>query len=229
MRHPGDALAAAAGCASGAGGSFVAPSRPIAPDTQAHATCPPSERHAERDRQLAAWLKAAAGGDARAFEQFYDSTVAYAQALLRRMLSDADAEDMLAEGYFQAWREAARFDPGRGSAVTWLLTLLRSRALDLLRRRRLEGPALDDEAAAALPDEAAGPAALLLQAQQAGRLQAALAELDGRERWVLALAYYRELSHAQIAQATGWPLGTVKSMILRAQHKLRSALADISA
>lgn len=183
--------------------------------------------HAERDRRLAALMAATVAGDARAFEAFYDTTVAYAHALAWRMVSGADIDDLLADTYFQAWREAPRFDPARGSAVTWLLTLLRSRALDLLRRRRAapDGEALAEPAVGeALPDERPGPDELLAGCEAGTRLHAALATLAPKERWVLGLAYYRDLSHSEICAATGLPLGTVKSLILRAQQRLRHAL-----
>ena len=91
------------------------------------------DERAQRDSRLAAWVAAAAGGDCAAFEAFYDATFAYAQTLARRMLRDADVDDLVADAYFEAWRSAARFDVARGSAVTWLLTVVRSRALELLR------------------------------------------------------------------------------------------------
>ncbi|MFN0186274.1 MAG: RNA polymerase sigma factor [Aquabacterium sp.] len=182
-----------------------------------------------RDQQLAAWVQRAATGDARAFEAFYDATIGATQSLLRRMLRADDVEDVLADGYFQAWRDAARFDPMRGRAISWLLTILRSRALDLLRRQRLQPVELDEGETADISDDVPGPADLALQAQESGRLQQALGSLGAQERWLLGLAYYRDLSHARIAETTGLPLGTVKSLILRAQHKLRDALAEPAA
>jgi RNA polymerase sigma-70 factor, ECF subfamily len=180
---------------------------------------------AERNDALAVLLRCAAAGDARAFEGFYDATVGYAHALLRRMLRPADVQDVLADAFFQAWREAPRFDASRGSAVTWLLTLARSRALDLLRHQRAspEVEAGDDTPEAPAPTP--GPDDLLASMQTDTRLRAALAGLSSNERWVLGLAYYRDLSHREISAETGLPLGTVKSLILRAQGKLREQLA----
>lgn len=181
---------------------------------------------AERDAALARLLQAVAGGDASAFEAFYDGTIGYARALARRIVRPADLDDLLADAYFQAWREAARFDVQRGSAVTWLLTLVRSRALDLLRHQRAapDSEALPDAATEFVADEHPGPETLLAASQAGSLLQAALAALSAHERWVLALAYYREMSHSQISATTGLPLGTVKSLILRAQIRLREQL-----
>lgn len=188
-----------------------------------------AEAMAQRDRRLAGWLQRAATGDAQAFEEFYDATIACARGFARRFLRDAELDDVLAEGYFQAWREAARFDEARGSAMVWLLTRVRCRAIDALRRRALPGPStghgvkgLDEQA----PDPLPGPDELLALAEAGSRLHQALAGLSAAERWVLGLAYFRELSHAGIAKATGLPLGSVKSLLLRAQQQLRSLMAE---
>lgn len=183
---------------------------------------------AARDRHLAGCLQRAADGDAAAFEAFYDATFGYAQAVARRYLQGADCEDLLADVYFEAWRTAPRYDPARGSPVTWLLVLVKSRALDAWRLKQThpsvqldeDGSGDDDLAAAADCD----PAEQLWRGQRDRRINAALAALSTNERWMLGLAYFRELSHGQIAAATGMPMGTVKSLIHRAQTKLREAL-----
>ena len=185
---------------------------------------------AERDAHLAALLGASARGDAGAFEAFYDATIGCARALARRVLRGIDTDDLLADVYFEAWRSAARYDAARGSAVTWLLTLAHSRALDLLRHRSAHpsvgGSGSEGDAAADLPADPSDDPAEQLWRQQAGtRLHAALQRLTPPERWVLGLAYFRDFTHTEIAHCTGLPLGTVKSHVLRAQTKLRAALA----
>jgi RNA polymerase sigma factor (sigma-70 family) len=175
-----------------------------------------------RDDPLATLLESAANGNARAFEAFYAATIRQAMSLARRIAGDGWADDVLAEAYFQAWRDAQRFDPARGNAIAWLLTITRSRALDRLRQeslRRAAGAPDGEDPASQDP----GPPDLLETVEARSRLHAVLAGLSPNERWVIGLAYYRDLTHAEIAQATGLPLGTVKSLILRAQHKLRDA------
>lgn len=205
----------------------------VPPTTVAAPSADPGR--ARRDQQLATWLQCAAEGDAAAFEQFYDASVSAAQCLAHRLLRGADVDDLLAECYFQAWREAGRFDASRGSAITWLLNRVRSRAIDLLRAQR-RAPACglgssagsaDDtlDAVALQPASEPGPDELLAQAEAGSQLHAALAQLAPSERWVLGLAYFRDCSHGDIATATGLPLGTVKSLLLRAQAKLRTRLA----
>jgi RNA polymerase sigma-70 factor, ECF subfamily len=208
-------------------------SKPSGQPSDAGAHAAPGSAHieateaarAERDSALAALLQQAAGGSVSAFEAFYDQTLGYAHALARRMLrSSGDLDDVLAAAYFQVWRELHRFDAQRGSAVTWLLTIVRSRALDALRHARVSDEHASAEEASDLASDEPGPDELLQTTQAGARLEIALAGLHPQERWVLALAYYRELSHSQIASVTGLPLGTVKSLILRSQIKLRELL-----
>jgi RNA polymerase sigma-70 factor (ECF subfamily) len=136
-------------------------------------------------------------------------------------------EDVVADGYFQAWRGAADFDARRGSPVTWLLTIVRSRALDLMRHRKASPEVAGaDPASDATPADFPGPAELLDGVQTRSRLHAALSALSAQERSVLCLAYYREMTHREVSLEIGLPLGTVKSLILRAQAKLRAQLVE---
>ena len=215
-----------------------------APTSAAHAGAGRVSEPA-RDRQLASWLAAAARGEAAAFERFYAATFGYARTVARRLLRDnAEIEDLLADCYFEAWRRAGQFDAARGSPVGWLLTLVRSRGLDALRAAAARpdrpgrpaagvgGGDTDDtqdgpDPIALLPDPASetDPAERLWRRQASAELHAALATLSAAERWVLGLAYLRELSHAEIARCTGMPLGTIKSHAQRAQNKLRVLFA----
>ncbi|MBC5767208.1 RNA polymerase sigma factor [Ramlibacter albus] len=205
----------------------AAPALPRAPRMQ---TPSPDTELAKRlrDEQLAQWLRAAAGGDGRAFESFYEATSRHALAVVRRITGEAYAEDVLADCYFQAWRNAAQFDPARGSALSWLMTLARSRALDRLRQETLRhggatgAPHYEADAHERCP--ALGPDELLESVEASTRLHEALRELSANERWVLGLAYFRDLSQTEIASLTGMPLGTVKSLMTRSQQKLRGVL-----
>jgi RNA polymerase sigma-70 factor (ECF subfamily) len=187
-----------------------------------------AEARAQRDRQLAAWLSGAANGRADDFERFYDATIALAQAFGHRLLRGADLDDVLAEAYLQVWRECASYRCERGSPVSWLLCIVRNRAIDLLRHRQASPEcAEDDETERECERRAsddAGPPDLLEATRRCSELHAALADLSAQERWLLGLAYFRDFTHAQISETTGLPLGTVKSCILRAQAKLRDVL-----
>ncbi len=201
---------------------------PEAANTHPDAPLQPADdpQRRARDEQLALLLKRSAGGDAQAFEAFYDASIVHARTLARRILRDAELDDVLSDAFFQAWRDSGRFDAARGSAMAGRLTIVRTRALDLLRQRQVRGQpgrTPEGEPADVMSDEP-GPADLLAQAQVGSRLQAALGQLSHQERWLLGLAYYRDHTHVQIAATTALPLGTVKSVLLRAQHKLRALL-----
>lgn len=199
------------------------------PDTAAtgqrrDATAVADPARAERDRELVRLLQLSAAGDAPAFEAFYERSVGAAQVLARRFVRDAEVDDVLADSFFQAWREAVRFDPARGSPLGWLLTIVRTRALDQLRRRADANAASPADDGHDIEGDDPGPPDLLALAQARTRLHEALLTLSSQERWVLALAYFRDHSHADIAATTQLPLGSVKSLLLRATHKLRERL-----
>ncbi|MES2785670.1 MAG: sigma-70 family RNA polymerase sigma factor [Pseudomonadota bacterium] len=214
--------------------TFVAPGNRAAVIGFLHATTmadiqlDPAASTMIRDAQLAALLRSAASGNARAFEEFYTGTVHYALAVVRRIVGASHAQDVLADCYFQIWRESSRFDAERGSAVTWLLTIARSRALDRLRQEALRHGGMSGAPAHnpddTRPHEDPGPDALLESVERKSRLHAALVALSPHERWVLGLAYFKEHTQSEIAELTGFPLGTVKSLMTRAQQKLRVAL-----
>lgn len=181
-----------------------------------------------RDHELSALISASVAGDARAFESFYERTIHYAYAAARRIVGDAHAEDVLADAYFQAWRDTSRYDGARGNPIAWIVTIVRSRSLDRLRQENVRhggisgAPEFDENS---IEDVAVlGPEALLEHTQAASALHAAMRELSANERWCLGLAYFRDLSHSEIAATTGLALGTVKTLISRSQQKLRAAL-----
>ena len=181
----------------------------------------------QRDAEWARLLGLAALGDAAAYERFYDESHKLAYGLARRIAGDSDAEDALADAYFQAWRESPRFDSARSSAATWLLLIVRSRAIDCVRRRLPgAGGGDDDDALAALPATTPEPAETVEQRQEKVRLHAALALLTEQERWVVGLAFFRDLTHQAISQTTGIPLGTVKTLASRGQRKLRQTMSS---
>jgi len=167
-------------------------------------------------------------GDASALGQLYDLTVGRLHALALRVLGNADdAEEALSDVYLQVWERAASYCPERGAVMAWLQTLAWSRSSDLARaRRRRQPPGLhpDDTPLAYMACEEPGPQLLAERAGAGARVQAALAGLGEAQRRVLELAFGEEMSHAQIAELTGQPLGTVKSHARRGLAALRAAL-----
>ncbi len=160
-----------------------------------------------------------AAGDQAALSEFYDRFAGLVNALALRILRDnADAEDVVQEVFLQAWRQADRFDPRRGTPEAWLCTIARTRALDRLRRRvsRREEPA---EAAPA-PTDAPRPVEALA-------VRKALLTLSEDQRRALELAYYEGLTQTEIAARLDEPLGTIKTRIRSAMIRLREALGPL--
>lgn len=187
----------------------------------------PSQPSSEHGDQLAALLARIAAGEQAALESLYDLTLPRVFALARRICSnEALAEEVVGDVYFQVWRESSRFDASRAPALVWLLMLTRSRALDALRRT---DPALVVEDPRALThDESSDdgdPLNLLEAFRRDGEVRCALARLPVHDRQIVAAAFLRGLTHAQIAAAMNLPLGTVKTAVRRALHALRPLLA----
>ena len=181
---------------------------------------------AQAEDKLTPLLAAMAKGDEQALGAFYDATVNRVFGLALRIVRQRDsAEEVVEEVYLQAWQQAARYDSSRGKPLTWLLTICRSRALDYLRRAdeaisHPEPETLADE----LYDERADPEALLLAVERNTQLYAILNELSPVQRQLLALAFFRGLTHQEIADHTQLPLGTIKSHVRKALEQMRERL-----
>jgi RNA polymerase sigma-70 factor (ECF subfamily) len=208
----------------------MAPRPPSA--TPVGATRPPPAlpaEEAERAR-LVALVARMARRDEPALAEFYDRTAGKAYAMALRVAGNAAlAEEVVADAFHQAWRDAARYDPARSGPVTWLLMMCRSRALDALRAR---DPALLHEAPETLVPEADcghadDPLDLLAAVERGSEVHAALGELSPAQRQMLGLAFFRGLTHQEIAAQTGLPLGTVKSQIRRALDAMRQRLSAV--
>jgi RNA polymerase sigma-70 factor, ECF subfamily len=180
-------------------------------------------------------LAQAARGDHAAFAAVYERTHAHLFGLALRMLGrEQAAEDVLQEAFVSIWKSAAQYRPVIGGQevqpMTWLIAIVRNQALDALRSRarlketELPGDAQDGESA---PLQGAGPSALelLSQASRALQIEGCLNGLDGSHRQSLALAYYQGLSHSEVAEQMGAPLGSVKAWIRRGLEKLKACLA----
>lgn len=182
------------------------------------------------DTTMAAWIARIARQDERALEALYDATAARVNGLVLRITQRAAlAEEVLEDTYWQVWRQAPRFDAQRGRPITWLLAMARSRAIDALRREhRFQHDALpedDSVEAADLSDARALPPQDLLEATRGhAHVHAALASLEPRSRQLVALAFFRGLTHEEIAAQQGLPLGTVKSLIRRALQQLKRVM-----
>lgn len=183
---------------------------------------------AARDPVDSALLERMRARDEGALAELYDRWSDRVHSLAVHLLRNPrDAEDIVEETFWQAWRGASRYDVARGAVGTWLLTICRSRALDRLRarRRRPEDASLDE--APSIADPAADPADAMVAGETGRIVRAALMELPGEQRQALELAYFGGLSQSEIAEKTGQPLGTIKTRMRLAMNKLRESLASL--
>lgn len=177
-------------------------------------------------------LARTARGDHAAFEEVYRRTHAHLFGLALRMLGrEQAAEDVLQEAFVNVWKSASQYQPrvhGQDiQPMTWLIAVVRNKALDALRARarRPESP-LPDGDGEELPGAPVAASALDLfqQATRALRVEGCMSELDGSHRQSLALAYYQGYTHTEVAAQMGAPLGSVKAWIRRGLEKLRTCL-----
>jgi RNA polymerase sigma factor (sigma-70 family) len=191
---------------------------------ETQAISPPESEEA----RLQALISRMAQGQADAMAQLYDASIGRVYSLVRRFLpDDASAQDVTQEVYLQAWQQASRFDAQRGSSLAWLLNLARSRALDAWRKLA-SNPVLANSDVAG--DAAAHwlhtqqPSDFLEAADTKALLHAALQQLPAAARQMLSLAFFNDMTHAEISAHLHMPLGTVKSTLRRALLALHEPL-----
>lgn len=168
-----------------------------------------------------ALVTAIRSGNQSAMGTLYDrySSIVYAVAL--RVLQDTGAaEDVLQEIFMQLWRNPGSFDSSRGNMAAWLAVIARNRAIDSLRRRR---PAddIEDVVVSVEPDLATDTD----RARAMDKVRSALEQMPAAQRKTLEMAYFEGLTHTEIAQKTGEPLGTIKTRIRSGLLTLRKAFA----
>ncbi len=187
----------------------------------------PATRAAAAPAVLEQHLLAVAAGDRLAFSHVYDATASRVHGLVLRVLRDVhQAEEVTQEVFVEIWQSAGRFDPARGSAYSWMLTLAHRRAVDRVRQSEA-GRRRDREHVERTHetpyDETAHSALASLDAQI---VRNALATLLPPQREALELAYFGGHSHAEVSRLTRVPLGTAKSRIRDGLIRLRAALAE---
>jgi len=179
--------------------------------------------------QLQAWILRIVDQDEQAFAALYGALVGKVYGLVSRITRNPQlAEEVTEDVFWQVWRQAPRFDPERGVASAWIMTMARSRALDAIRRRE-SCEEIDSEAVAMAEAEGEGnPMDLLAAVEMHSQVRQALDAIAPLPRQLVALAFFKGLSHEEIATHTGLPLGTVKSQIRRALIKLKELLGGLS-
>ena len=170
-----------------------------------------------------------AAGDVAALRALYDAHAARAIAIAMRILRNVEeAEDVVQDTFLEVWRRSAQFDDARGTAIAWIVTIARSRAIDRLRATQTADRALDgvvaneDVMRTALPS----PVDRMEERREGTRVATALAALPAPQRETIELAYFEGLSQSEIAAKTGTPLGTVKMRVKLAINKLTGLLKE---
>jgi RNA polymerase sigma-70 factor, ECF subfamily len=167
-------------------------------------------------------------GQTRAFEVIFDRHAGAAFSLAYRMCGRrAMAEDVVQEAFVSLWRSGARYDASRGSVRTWVLSVVRNRAIDAFRRESAKGGRdIGDEGAAARMPAAELTDAEVERRDEARQIRKALGELPDDQRKVIELAYFGGFTHSQIADMLSLPSGTVKGRMRLGLTKMRMALGE---
>jgi RNA polymerase sigma-70 factor, ECF subfamily len=167
--------------------------------------------------------------DAEAFEVLFDRHGGAAYSLAYRIVGDrAAAEEVTQEAFISVWRSGARFDAARGSVRSWLLSVVRNRAIDFLRSRAGKAPKLtfDDDSVLEQRPAQERTEEEALQRETSAELRGALGKLPGEQSKVIELAYFGGFSHSEIARMLNLPMGTVKGRMRLGLEKIRGDLAE---
>jgi RNA polymerase sigma-70 factor (ECF subfamily) len=186
---------------------------------------------ADRNELLRTLLADSARRDQVAFARLYDATAAKLFAVAVRMLKREDwAEEVLQECYVSIWQNANQYTTALSAPMTWMISIVRNRCLDRLRRPKLEvvleaSGEDGEDPLERMPSDAPSPLEQLASSTEARALSLCLEALEGKMRQAIALAFYDGLSHAELAQHMREPLGTVKTWIRRGLERLKNCLS----
>jgi len=178
---------------------------------------------------LAGLVRRMAQGHQDALAQLYDATSSMVNGLLLRILEHQhDAEEVLLDVYMKAWKYASGYSEQRGSVQAWLLITARNAAIDRIRQRRAQPATLAYEPEV-IPEPIAPdatPEEETVARERRTRVQRVLNELPAEQREAVVLAFFGGLTHAELAERLGQPLGTIKSRIRMGLTRLRGLLEE---
>jgi len=191
--------------------------------TQASSQPKPTAGSIDRDRMAACVRLIALRQDRSAFAELFNVFAPRLKSYMVRLgANDGLAEELAQEVMLTVWRKAAQYDPRQASVSTWLFRIARNRSIDA--HRRASKPDLDPNDSALHPAEIEAPDAAVDRADTEERVREALETLPEEQLVLLKAAFYQGLSHSEIAERFGLPLGTVKSRIRLAFNRLRGRL-----
>jgi RNA polymerase sigma-70 factor (ECF subfamily) len=168
-----------------------------------------------------------ANGDQRALKTLYEWVSPRAMGIALRLLKDrSEAEDIVQEAFIEVWRRANQYEAARGGAEAFVLTIVRSRAIDRLRARGSSHRTAQRAGSELAPEPAPAPPEVAGAQQNRERVLSALAGLPAEQRRVVELAYYEGLTQSEIAARINEPLGTIKTRTRLAMAKLAFLLAS---
>lgn len=195
------------------------PFGPVSPDT-GH----PSRR--PEHARLEAVLTAVARGDRGAFADLYDLVAPVAFGLIRRLVRDpSQSEEVTQEVMLELWRTAARYDAAQGSAMGWILTIARRRAIDRVRSEQASRDRVEKVAPTQIEREHDHVSEEALRSSDRSAVSTALASLGQLQREAIELAFFGGLTQSEIAGRLGVPLGTIKTRIRDGMIRLQETLS----
>ncbi len=183
-------------------------------------------------RQLKTWLAATARKDGDAFRQLYDSTSSKLFGFALRILGKRElAEEVIQESFVSIWNNAASYQAGLAAPMTWMTTIVRNKTYDALRRIdgavEIDADNFDKEVMDALESADPTPIEALQISDESKALARCFAKLENLHRQAIALAFYHDLSHSEVAEQLALPIGTVKTWVRRGLEKLRLCLTKL--
>lgn len=183
-------------------------------------------------RQLKTWLAATARKDGDAFRQLYDATSSKLFGFALRILVKRElAEEVMQESFVSIWNNAASYQAGLAAPMTWMTTIVRNKAFDTLRRIdgavEIDADNFDKEVMDALESVDPTPIEALQISDESKALARCFAKLESLHRQAIALAFYHDLSHSEVAEQLALPIGTVKTWVRRGLEKLRLCLTKL--
>lgn len=208
----------------------VAPSGDDSPEgatTPAPATAPGAP--ADQGAQLAGLLRRSATGDEVAFGELYDAVAPRLYGLVRRVVRDpAQSEEVTQETFLEIWRQSARFDSARGSALAWMMTIAHRKSVDRVRSAAASSRRDVTWQAKAQEIEHDSTAEIVVGRLDAERVRRALDSLTPAQRGAVELAYLSGYTHTEVASMLDLPLGTAKTRIRDGLIRLRDTLGVTS-